>query len=475
MFVRKYSTELQLSDPARFFEDGRVDMFAKVFARGHTLFVGVDDYDAPIRSRSFAHLDWPLSHKSLTGPRDLERILNTYFWGPLLSEFDVIDKLFVTGILLVKYPELENVHIHSIPSLHASCGFTEQETLALARSVLAEPPDIAELRRSCGGYVFLEDDGITMSEPVLHTQQMIARISQIPLQRPDALDDSFGLLSDILGLLPAHSDVSGAVTVKSLIDLLATGAVEINGIDAGLGFDATTVTWNTLYHAGALIYDRQLAGTLRVANDAALSVIHACVDTLFADWHDLQHTFLFPWSTYSADDDPELLLELLSQVLRDLAQTSLSRKHEPNMRGILELAMRNTHTLANRGINPIILLPDDNDAARVAVPGYGGRVHVWDLDTLTLMGMWRATNPNDDAPTLEALQKLHEELVQEEEEKLLARPYQLWSPALNAMETRLVGSFLNPEPEYPQFLAVGGARVLLRQRPTLPVPSDPCL
>jgi hypothetical protein len=52
------------------------------------------------------------------------------------------------------------------------------------------------------------------------------------------------------------------------------------------------------------------------------------------------------------------------------------------------------------------------------------------------------------------------------EDDLLARPYAEWSPALNAMETVLVGSFLLSElPESPQFLAVGGARILLRRRP----------
>jgi hypothetical protein len=91
-------------------------------------------------------------------------------------------------------------------------------------------------------------------------------------------------------------------------------------------------------------------------------------------------------------------------------------------------------------------------------------VHVWELKTLTLLGMWQATNRNDDEPTVEALQTLHEELVRLDDETLLAQPYRVWSPTLNAMETVLVGSFLDPEPENPQFLAVGGARILMRQR-----------
>ncbi|KAJ6494932.1 hypothetical protein DFH09DRAFT_1205999 [Mycena vulgaris] len=481
VFLITYAKELGLSDPETFLGDRSGNLFAKVFelvkARGHTLFVGVDDYDAPTRIRSSAHLQYNLIHARFASARDIEQVLDTHFWGPLLAGSDVIKKLFVTGTLLVKYPALENLHmlgLHATPSLQRSCGFTEQEALNLARSVLEETPDVAEVRRLYGGYVFSSQDaGTVVVEPLLHPQRIIARISELSLQRADANGKSFKLLSDLLGLLPEKSNVSGAASLNGLIDLLATGIVEIDETEGALGFDATAVTWNALYHAGALTHGPHLEGTFRVANSGALSVIHARIDTLFADWHDLRHEFLNPWSSYSMGDEPEAFLELLSQVLRDLAQASLGRKHEPDMRGVLELVMRNSHTLPSRVIAPIILFPYNvpGKGIRIEIPGYR-KVHVWDVNTLTLLGMWRAINLNDDTPTVEALQKLHEELVQDDEEHLLARPYRVWSPTLNAMETRLVGSFFDPEPENPQFLAVGGARVLLRQRPSVPEPSD---
>ncbi|KAJ7661677.1 hypothetical protein B0H17DRAFT_1212227 [Mycena rosella] len=166
-------------------------------------------------------------------------------------------------------------------------------------------------------------------------------------------------------------------------------------------------------------------------------------------------------------DEPESILELLS--LRGLGQASFSRKHEPNMRRVLELAMRNARTSPGPAMDPI-LLPDN--ATRVEVPGYlPDKRHVWKVNTSTLR-ILQATNLNDDAPSVEALQKLHEELVQDDEEHLLARPYRVWSPTLDTIETRLVGSFLDPELECPQFLAVEGARVLLRQCPTIAAPID---
>ncbi|KAJ6567369.1 hypothetical protein DFH09DRAFT_457865 [Mycena vulgaris] len=198
-------------------------------------------------------------------------------------------------------------------------GFTEQETLNFARSVLEETPDMSELRHLYGGYVFPSQDAdAVITEPVLHTQHIIAWVSELSLKRPDADENSFVFLSEILGLLPEKSDVSGAVTLCALIQLLAAGAVEMDETDADLNFDATAVTWNALYHAGALTCDHHLGWTLRVANSVALSAIHACIDTLFANWQDLQHTFLNAWSSYSLSDDPQLFLELLSRFLCDL-------------------------------------------------------------------------------------------------------------------------------------------------------------
>jgi hypothetical protein len=153
------------------------------------------------------------------------------------------------------------------------------------------------------------------------------------------------------------------------------------------------------------------------------------------------------------------LAALLSKVLRDLTKSSFARKYEPNMHGLIELVMRNIHTTGGRPFEPVVLLPANDPRV------HRNRVHVCQLKTLTLLGMWQATNFNDDAPTVDALRTLHEELVGLDEEDLLARPCRHWSQDLQVVETRLVGSFLDPDPELPQFLAVGGARVAIRRRP----------
>lgn len=87
----------------------------------------------------------------------------------------------------------------------------------------------------------------------------------------------------------------------------------------------------------------------------------------------------------------------------------------------------------------------------------------WELWTLSLRGLWRAANPNDDAPSVEALRTLREEVMIEEEDALLARLYRPPSPSLGTAETVLVRSFLDAGTGM-AFAAVGGGRILTRRR-----------
>ncbi|KAJ7746909.1 hypothetical protein DFH07DRAFT_776199 [Mycena maculata] len=185
LFLIQYATELKVSDPDTVIthEDDRLPaVFKLVRARGYTLFVGVDDYDALARSQSHS------TNTSFLGVQDVQRLLDSCFWAPLLAASDIIDKLLITGILPVDSPALESLRLLGLSdagSLQLSCGFTEQETLDFARSVLDEAIDMAEFRQSCGEYVFSShhppDDP---PQPVLHPQRAIARISELAMRRP---------------------------------------------------------------------------------------------------------------------------------------------------------------------------------------------------------------------------------------------------------------------------------------------------
>ncbi|KAJ6507159.1 hypothetical protein C8R47DRAFT_1238852 [Mycena vitilis] len=467
LFLIEYATELGLSHPNSFLDDETqtIGMFRRVFdlvtEHGYTLFVGVDNYDGPSRSCFFAGVEGA-SVEGFATPRQIEQLLDSLFWGPLLAG-GCVDKLLVTGTLLLRYPNLEGLTVH--PGLQNACGFTEQEALRLTRSLLDEKTDMPDLLRLCGEYAFSSADAEGRGS-VFHPQLLIDRIRELSVHQPCVDGHSFKLFSDLLLLLPEESDSSDSSTSSDLIELLATGAINVRGkMDCPFNFGAThMITWRALCFAGALTYDLELPDTLRVANSSVLSLIHSRVDTLFADRHQLQWNFLDAWIAFSKLGRPRLLLELLTEVLRDLAQRSFGKKHEPTLRGIFELVMRNSHcSNPSRPIHPIILLPAD--VGCVEIPAYQPDATITvELKTLTLRGMWQATNLNDDEPTIEALETLYKELVELDEESLLARPCRLWSPERNAMETVLVGSFLDPERKNSQFLAVGGARILMRKQ-----------
>ncbi|KAJ7091914.1 hypothetical protein B0H15DRAFT_180402 [Mycena belliarum] len=471
MFLFTYASELQVRAPSGFFKDENDDVFARLFelvaSRGYTLFVAIDNYDVPLMH--------PTTHDTLASVGDIERTVDEYVWRPLLAGSHVIDKLLVAGAFPVKYPALESMDLKSLPGFQLSCGFTEQETLDLARSVLGITPDMAEIQRSCGGYIFsATEPDRAAAQPLLHPQRVINRLSSLSSQHlhpDDAEDVSYHLLSDILRLrLVPSSNVPGAVTPEDLIGLLAAGAVENNERDTTLPFNAAALT---LYHAGALTYDHQMANTLRVANDAVLSQMYAAVRADFTERYDLGTEFGAKLRGHSFSDNTTLLATVLSRILQDLSQVSFGRRYEPTIHGFLELVLRSAVAWSDTKVDPSILPAIKRI---IKVPGFPINLEdVWELSTLTLQGIWRAAYPNDgDTPTVEALRTLHKELVQDDEEQLLARPCAVWSSSLHAMEMRLVGDFFDAEPEYPQFLAVGGARVLLRQRPrdSAPIPND---
>ncbi|KAJ7782306.1 hypothetical protein DFH07DRAFT_318981 [Mycena maculata] len=184
LFLVKYATELKLCAPETYLADDGGDVFRKVFdvvkASGHTLFLSIDAYDAPLLSGSLASLHYPTIHQKFVSPQDIKHLLDTCLWGPLLAGSDVIDKLFVAGTLSLQSPALRKLHL-SVPDLPLCCGFTEQEALQFARSILDEKtPEKADLHRSYGDYLFPSHAaGTDFDEPVLHPQRLISRISEI--------------------------------------------------------------------------------------------------------------------------------------------------------------------------------------------------------------------------------------------------------------------------------------------------------
>ncbi|KAJ7354689.1 hypothetical protein DFH08DRAFT_985518 [Mycena albidolilacea] len=129
-------------------------MFAVVKARGYSLFVAVDNYDAPTRTLTRVARDAASIYQDVPTPREIEQLLDSCFWGPLMAATDVVHKMCVMGTLLINYPTLENLDPDAALNLQSACGFTEEEALHLVRSLLEEAPGTTDLRHLCGQYVF---------------------------------------------------------------------------------------------------------------------------------------------------------------------------------------------------------------------------------------------------------------------------------------------------------------------------------
>lgn len=253
---------------------------AVVKARGYSLFVAVDNYDAPTRTLTCVARDAASIYQDVPTPREIEQLLDSCFWRPLIAATDVVHKMCVMGALLINYPTLEKLDADAALSLQSACGFTEEEALHFVRSLLEEAPGMTDLRHLCGQYVFPQASGT--AQCLLHPRLVLNHVFELSLPHPPVDEDSFRLLSDILETLPEESDIPGALTLNDLIELLATGAVNIGGKTAS-PFDiyaAKAVNWSALHFAGALTYDRQSGDTFRVTNGETLSLVNPFLDAV---------------------------------------------------------------------------------------------------------------------------------------------------------------------------------------------------
>ncbi|KAJ7615047.1 hypothetical protein DFH06DRAFT_128648 [Mycena polygramma] len=116
---------------------------------------------------------------------------------------------------------------------------------------------------------------------------------------------------------------------------MTTGPIDTDApMGASIQLDDTTVTWHVLYHLGAVAYDLRLPGILRLENIAVLSMIHYAIDKAFAACYD-HETFYQIWKKGDAD----VLVDLLTEALRDLTIQSFGKTHEPDLRGVFELIL----------------------------------------------------------------------------------------------------------------------------------------
>nr|GAT48071.1 predicted protein [Mycena chlorophos] len=445
--------------------DRLTEILKLVRQKGHTLFVSVDDFDAPFWS--------PLNGDDVSELESVQEItdtMKTHLWGPLRAAGDVVLKLLVAGCLLPQPTLLGELQLTSPLALARACGFSLREAFDLARRVLdskgERPPP------SVGQYIFIPGSPI---EPVAPPHEIFSWIRhEAPQFKADV---SLRLLSDFLDVLPEEALDHAQPTLEDLVSVVACGAIELDLASGACFLDGRgprRPSWPALFYAGALTRDHHSQTTCWLSDSpVVLAVIHARVDELIERRYSLRYRIMEAMSLL-CQGLPGSFLELVQSILQDQTRRCLGRPYEPNLRGVFELALRGDNPVGKLQLMPFIPSPYAEIPSILQVPCWltPNESHAMELTTLSLVGLWRGDHPNldDDDPSNQDLLELHEKIRIEDETRLLERQYRVWSASLQAMETSLVGTFVaTTAPEHFQFVAVGGARVLFRG----PIPPEP--
>ncbi|GBC04794.1 hypothetical protein RclHR1_05880007 [Rhizophagus clarus] len=259
---------------------------------GHTLFVGVDEYDAPVNNSAFTGTNTGLDKTTLDNVANIEQFFKESFFavlkqgcGRLYSGPAIIGKYFLTGVTPAFRagisPLAEAVIVSDEVSLHGICGFTESEVKTIVQHYLSKDeqeagPIIHTMQKLYNGY-FFASSGYNESNPqppLLYNHHIVFHYirkfsSHGLVAKPE---ESTAVYSTTI--LKSISDI-GEFSVKDLEDLIINGSVS-SKIKTEFGFSDLlsigkdrTITWSLLYYLGILTRDPN--GNLRIPNDVIKS------------------------------------------------------------------------------------------------------------------------------------------------------------------------------------------------------------
>ncbi|KAF7305016.1 AAA-ATPase-like domain-containing protein [Mycena kentingensis (nom. inval.)] len=266
-FLRVYSADLGIRVDGPMVGEGGLllsRVLEHVRARGMTLFVSVDDFDAPLRPlRHYPFIYCPsISHPPASG-KEIADIMAEEFWNPLRAGYEVVPKLIVAGCVLPQTSLARLMDLVTSPQLDLVCGFTIQEAKDLGTHILGPvlgPECVAAVQEK---YCFA---GTAPPTLVLHPQQVLHAIHKTLVKDFYSDDVSFDLLSLALDLV-SHSSIG--LEREDLISLVSCLGVHVPyPEDAFVDMDRKLPTWTALHDLGALTRDPQNWTTLHLRDSA---------------------------------------------------------------------------------------------------------------------------------------------------------------------------------------------------------------
>ncbi|CAG8687523.1 13703_t:CDS:2 [Funneliformis mosseae] len=265
-FIEKYGTELGCPEVKNVLDTSNASASLMSILKlagkfGHTLFVGVDEYDAPANNSAFTDTSTGLEQTTLDNVAKLEQFFKKSFFAVLkqgcrrlYNGLAVISKYFLVGVTPAfragNSPLIEAVIVSDEVGLHGICGFTESEKLY-------------------NGY-FFASSGYNKSDPqppliynshlVFHYLRKFSSHGLVAKSEESTAIHSTTILKSISNI--------GEFSVKDLEDLIINGSVR-SKIKTEFDFSDllkigknSTITWSLLYYLGILTHLKKLEDKL---------------------------------------------------------------------------------------------------------------------------------------------------------------------------------------------------------------------
>lgn len=258
-----------------------------VGGRGHKLFVGVDEYDAPANQILFDN--------NSTFYGELSRFFTSQFFAIIKqATSEVIDKYWITGVLPVFRDGVSPLNavklISSRAEYHGLCGLTENEVYTITKEYLPPGPldvdmILQDLRRWYNGHLFCNIQGSGQPLDTLYSPELVfTHLRALGNNtRIKPIDEIYNVqTSRVLGAIPDNGITpfietfyrvqSGNLKAEILSSFGITEASQI-GINP-------RITQTLLYHLGVFTFAAD-GRNLTIPNCTMICVVSAAF--LYAD------------------------------------------------------------------------------------------------------------------------------------------------------------------------------------------------
>ncbi|KAF9343232.1 hypothetical protein BGX26_006060, partial [Mortierella sp. AD094] len=477
LFLQEYHQELGSPEEANIIDvksgsQSLREVLSLVARCGQSLFVGVDEYDAPANNSAFPGGNTRLDKDAIKEVQAIEAFFKENFFSilkqgcaaPSNNEYGVvISKYFLTGVTPAFRAGISPLTATTIVShkrsLHGICGFTENEVKAIVKHYLGKDDQDAEpivhsMRRLYNGYFFAmsgydeyNSDPALLYNPHLVFHYLSNFQSEGFVAKPE---ESTAVHSTaILRSIPEMGEFS----VNDLVELIVSKSVQ-SKIKTEFGYSELLavgkdreITWSLLFYLGILTLGPN--GSLRVPNDVIKSDVLDRIAGFLRTQNKIS-ALMVPAMANLKAGRPNEFRELLENFLLSRNVRSLQTANEAVLQGIVELLLDEP---SNRVPELCLVVDGSKELGNgrfgfvdIFIPrnamatGSEQTCVVMELKNATLEGLWKGASSRK--PNHKDLEDLYKALHDENEDRLLSRKYAFWSKEDGRWISTTLGSIM---------------------------------